>query len=66
MNSITMPPWLSMTCDMSLKYLLSNTSDRSGGSFSTIVVKPAMSEKNIVTSIMPNFKAESIPAANRI
>mmetsp|Transcript_25315 Transcript_25315/g.58680 ORF Transcript_25315/g.58680 Transcript_25315/m.58680 type:complete len:209 (+) Transcript_25315:824-1450(+) len=66
MNSMTMPPWLSITCDMSLKYRLRRTSDLSGGSFSTMVVKDAMSEKNIVTSIVPILSDESIPAARRI
>lgn len=71
--TITMPPCVSMTsdgfhpalrcpaCDMSLKYLLKSTSERSGGSFSTMVVKDAMSEKNIVTCVSPSFRAESMP-----
>mmetsp|Transcript_30273 Transcript_30273/g.80710 ORF Transcript_30273/g.80710 Transcript_30273/m.80710 type:complete len:213 (-) Transcript_30273:1760-2398(-) len=50
MNSSTTPPWSSITLDMSLKYLLSNSNDCSGWILSTIVVKDAMSEKNMVTS----------------
>mmetsp|Transcript_63175 Transcript_63175/g.206144 ORF Transcript_63175/g.206144 Transcript_63175/m.206144 type:complete len:214 (-) Transcript_63175:1940-2581(-) len=66
MNSMTMPWWSSMTLDMSLKYLLSNSSDCSGSRCSTMVVKPAMSEKKIVTSLVfiPGFA--STPALSSI
>mmetsp|Transcript_37446 Transcript_37446/g.116452 ORF Transcript_37446/g.116452 Transcript_37446/m.116452 type:complete len:210 (-) Transcript_37446:172-801(-) len=49
-NSMTMPPYSSMIMDMSWKYRLRRSRDLSGGRFSTIVVKEAMSEKNTVTS----------------
>mmetsp|Transcript_38770 Transcript_38770/g.109925 ORF Transcript_38770/g.109925 Transcript_38770/m.109925 type:complete len:216 (+) Transcript_38770:376-1023(+) len=66
MNSMTMPPLSSITFDMSLKYLLNNNNDFSGGKVSTMVVKDAMSEKKTVTSSSRTPAMASSPACNKI
>mmetsp|Transcript_40202 Transcript_40202/g.94142 ORF Transcript_40202/g.94142 Transcript_40202/m.94142 type:complete len:214 (-) Transcript_40202:1910-2551(-) len=65
MNSMTMPPNLSITSDMSLKYRLSKSSVCSGSSFSTILVNEAISEKKSVTSRSSILGRTSSPATRR-